>query len=258
MSEANRDWRQGSRHAWRQRGWAFIAVCCCGVLVPGAVDAEPMDDGPAADRADFWRGRSVIQVFGNVFAFHDEGDVATKYYWTLDSSAIGKVVEVIPGGKGTLVRVEFPDDTGWQRTDIPPPETTIKYNFDYDNYGRPESVNVTVVKKEGIRVGPREWGRIIDEAGQRRVVEFPVENLGLRRPRRGDVVVRGPDWRAGYADGGTQPEGPASAGDGECTGEVLEEPDAYRYVKVQWKKTGREGFYRFDKRRYYDVEVTTK
>ena len=244
----------GIRSAWPILGGRLSSVLCVvAVTMASAGASQSGDEGPAIDRPDFWKkDRSVIQAFGNVFAFHDKADIATQYYWTLDDSAIGKVIEVIPGGRGTLVRAEFPDETGWERVSVPPPKTEIKWNFDYDNYGRPESATATVVRTEGIMVAPREWGRIIDEAGQRRVVEFPAEIVGLRRPQLGDRVLRGPDWRAGYADGGENPVGPASP---DCYGEVLEELGMDRYVKVRWDKTGREGFYRFDKRRYYDVEV---
>lgn len=234
---------------------ACVAVACYATIAgTTAVEAAPADDDrPASMRGvEFWRGRSVIQVFGHVFAVHDKADVATKHYWKLDESAVGRVIECI---EGNVVRVEYIDDTGWQRIAVPPPRTEVKFEFDYDNYGSINSVTKTTVTFEGIRVGPRQWGRVIDEAGKRRVVEFPVECLGLQRPRRGDRIVRGPDWRAGYADGGSRPVGSLSAGDEDCWGEVVEDVDADRYVKVRWNKTGREGFYRFDWRRYYDVEV---
>lgn len=213
------------------------------------------EDEPVAMRdRKFWEGRGVIQMFGHVFALHDKTNVATKYYWKLDESAVGKVVELIDGN---MVRVEFSDATGWQRVAVPPPETTITYDFDYDNYYHRgvDSIKVTSVTREGIQVEPREWGRVIDETGERRRVEFPVECLGLQRLRPGQRVVRGPDWRAGFADGGSRPVGPASPGDEDCWGEVLEAADQDRYVKVRWNKTGRESCYRFDKRLFYDVEL---
>lgn len=241
------------RRAW-PGGLFFLMVFWTVASVVGAdKSAAPDDDRPASMRGvEFWKGRAVIQVFGHVFALEDKADVATKYYWTLSDSAVGKVIECIDGN---FVRVEFVDDKGWERIAVPEPKTEVKFDFDYDNYGAVESVNVSVVKKEGIRIGPRQWGRVIEEAGGRRIVEFPVECLGLQRPRVGDRVVRGPDWRAGHADGGSLPVGPLSAGDGDCSGEVTDEVDSDRYVKVRWNKTGREGFYRFDWRRYYDVEV---
>jgi hypothetical protein len=236
------------------QSWRFLlrAIFCFVILVVRAAETVSAgDEGPTAERLEFWAGRDVIQVFGNVFAIEDKADVATEYYWVLEESAVGKVVELIDGN---LVRAEFSSDTGWQRVAVPPPETKVSFNFDYDNYGYLEGVTKTVVTTRGIRVGPREWGRVVDEAGGRRLVEFPIENLGLPRPRRGQRVVRGPDWQAGHADGGAAPIGPVPPGS-EMTGEVISEPDSDRYVKVRWDKTGRECFYRFDRRRYYDIEL---
>lgn len=232
----------------------------CGFLLMGfwaaMAGANPADDGPASMRdVEFWRGRAVVQVFGHVFTLEDKANVATEFYWVLDESAVGKVTECIDGN---VVRVEFSDSTGWGKTAVPPPETEIKttFTYGYDDYGkRVQSVDSVIVKKEGLRIPPRKWGRVIEDDGVRRVVEFPMELLGLKRPRRGDRVVRGPDWRAGHADGGSRPVGSLSPSDENCWGEVMEEYDADGYVKVRWNKTGREGFYRFDWRRYYDIEV---
>jgi len=240
------------------RGNSLLATAIVVEFLTAASFAAPVEaDGqPAAMRSvDFWQGKEVVQVFGHVLRKEDTANIAKKFYWTLDTSARGKVVEVVELDKGGVVRVEFPDETGWQQVAVPPPATKIEYNFDYDNYGRLESARAKVVTVEGIGLAEREWGKVIDEAGGRRLVEFPVECVGLPRPRPGQRVVRGADWRAGHADGGQAPVGPASPGDSECWGEVLAEPDEDRYVSVRWSKTGREGSYRFDKRRFYDLEV---
>jgi hypothetical protein len=223
--------------------------------VSRADDIEVETPACVREGAKFWEGKYVIQVYGYVFAREDEDNVARKYYWKLGDAAIGKVVEGLDGGQFV---VEFKDDNGWEKVEVPQEfqqrkVTTIHY--DYDNYGRVQGASMTTCTREGFQVGPRQWGRIIGEEGASRTVRFPWECLGLPRPKVGDKVVRGPDWRCGHADGGSKPAGQLPSGEADLWGEVIKKSDEDRYVFVRWDKTGRESAYRYDYRRFYDVMV---
>lgn len=229
---------------------AFQATHMCGM----PADEEVAASVPACMRdVGFWKDRNVIQVFGHVFAEEDESDVARRYFWRLGPSAVGKVVEVTPDD---CCIVEFVDDTDWHREELPDDfkkRSETKIAYDRDNYGAIQGATITTVTREGIQVPAREWGRIVSTEGQRRVVKFPRECLGLPRPRIGDKVSRGPDWRAGHADGGANPVGAIHGNQAGFCGTVVGEHDADYYVLVRWDRTGRVCAYRYDKRRFYDV-----
>jgi hypothetical protein len=229
---------------------AFQATVVCAM----PADEDVVAGVPACMRdVSFWKDRNVIQVFGCVFAEEDKGDVAKRYFWRLGPSAVGKVVEVTPDD---CCIVEFGDDTDWHREELPDDlkkRSETKIAYDRDNYGAIQGATITTVTREGIQVPAREWGRIISAEDQRRSVKFPRECLGLPRPRLGDKVTRGPDWRAGHADGGANPVGLIHDNPAQFFGTVVGEHDADYYVLVRWDRTGRECAYRYDKRRFYDV-----
>lgn len=249
-------------------------------------DMEPPDAGIAFVDRDrnkevAWGGQVVYQTgggrieadgktFGVCVIRPDEqgrqdNQVQHEFYM-LEESAEGYVekVEEIPGRPeqtryfvrfiGPLTRAP-----GWR---------LVKLEFDnreqqdgsltvtptYDG-GYQEDWHVEIKQRTGFNVeGP--VGVIVEQRGEFIIVEYPTDRIfALRRPRKGEIVVRGPDWHSGYADGAAQPWGLIQGGRESSlvfAGKVL---DDFRgdEVHVHWGLTDRILKHRYNQKRYYDV-----
>jgi hypothetical protein len=124
-----------------------------------------------------------------------------------------------------------------------------------------ESTESTVTReRNGQPVEENEVGLIVDRTEKSTTVRYPMHLLGRLRPQPGDVVVRGPDWSDGHADGGGRPFGmvkdAVEEGTPKYPGIVLAERDGRSgFIAVYWKATGRKTRHRFDMSGFYDIQV---
>jgi hypothetical protein len=246
-------------------------------------DVEPPDAGIAfvdrdRNKEAAWQGQIVYQTGGGrieadgksidvcVIMPDEEGrqdNQVQHEFYMLEESAEGYVerVKEIPGRpEQTRYFVRFIGPlnraTGWK---------LVKLEFDnreqqdgvarvtptYDG-GYEKDWHVEIKRRTGFNVdGP--VGVIVEERGDFVIVEYPTDRIfALRRPRKGELVVRGPDWHAGYADGYDRPWGLLPAGEHRYCGTVL---DDFRgdEVHVRWRATERTLTHRYNQKRYYDV-----
>lgn len=228
---------------------AVVAVCgLIGAGVGRSADEPPVDESsdgvPASLRKpeSFWPNRLVVQTRGWVLARGDDDHIIRKEYWTLGPAAIGRVTAVRADG---MAIVEFENANGWERHGFEEREVrSQRWDAELDQYGRPVAIRMRESVREGIQVEPGDHGHLVevDDGGKRRTVRFPLNCLGLAPPQPGMRVVPGPDLEPSEAR--------RLARD---VGTVVGHRDADHYVRVRWASTGREKFYRFDRRRFYDV-----
>lgn len=170
---------------------------------------------------------------------------AADHFWDLDPyDAMGIVVE----SDRQYATVEFDSRYGWARTTI----TSFKRPLQIlDYWGDPYICQPT----GGVfRLQPEENGLLLsgeDAGGKPKLpirVRFPLRIISFASPQFGDLVVRGPDWNKGAADG--QPG---------WTGKVIRfKNESLRavedgYVTVEWNATKRRGRYRWDYNKKFDV-----
>jgi hypothetical protein len=246
-------------------------------------DAEPPDAGIAfvdrdRNKQAAWQGQIVYQTGGGsieadgkthgvcVIMPDEEGrqdNQVQHEFYMLEESAEGyveKVVEIPGRPEQTRYFVRFIGPLnralGWK---------LVKLEFDsreqqdgvarvtptYDG-GYEKDWHVEIKQRTGFNVdGP--VGVIVEERGDFIIVEYPTDRIfALRRPRKGELVVRGPDWHAGYADGYDRPWGLLPAEEHRYCGTVL---DDFRgdEVHVRWPATERTLMHRYNQKRYYDV-----
>lgn len=221
---------------------ATVAIAC--VLQGMAAIGNDDELGPWSLRdLGFWQDRFVVQTRGWVLAPGDRDHIIRKEYWRLGPAAIGRVTAV---REDLTAIVEFETDKGWEKCGFAEREIrSQRMTVENDQYGRPIAVRVSETVREGIQVEPGDHGHLleVDDDGQRRVVQFPLNCLGLAVPSPGMRVVPGPDL----------PPHEARRVEG-MMGTVVEPRDADHYLTVRWDDgTDRERPYRFDRRRHYDV-----
>lgn len=246
-------------------------------------DAEPPDAGIAfvdrdRNKQAAWQGQIVYQTGGGsidadgkthgvcVIMPDEEGrqdNQVQHEFYMLEESAEGyveKVVEIPGRPEQTRYFVRFIGPLnrapGW---------TLVKLEFDKreqqdgvervtrtSDGGYEKDWHVEIKQRTGFNVdGP--IGVIVEHRGDFVIVEYPTDQIfALRRPRKGDLVVRGGDWHAGYADGYDRPWGLLPAVDPRFCGTVL---DDFRgdEVHVRWAATERTLTHRYNQKRYYDV-----
>lgn len=246
---------------FRTMGCLVLAAAACANGLFAFPTVQAVEDADEATRpavltdTRFWQDRRVVQVRGWVLDKTDNDGIMRKRYWTLGDAAVAKVTEILDGGE---VICEFPGyDKGWQEHGINEQDRRrTKPQIYYDAYGDRWNVETYSYTEQGIPVNRSDHGILISDDSEEKVrkVRFPVNCIGLCRPRVGDRILRGPDWHAGRADGGPQPTGelPPSVRD-QFWGTVIEPRDADGYMKVEWEQTGRKASYRFDCRRFYDI-----
>jgi len=220
-----------------------------------------------------WVGQPVFQKSGIVI--EDAGYIVKNRYWTLDDKAIGTVarVESVPNrpqlAKLYVRYVGSPEDlAGWTTREFEfgrevVSTTTGEKRIQNDSQGgvRVESTESTVTReRNGQPVEEHEVGLIVDRTEKSTTVRYPMHLVGRLRPQPGDVVVRGPDWCEGHADGGERPFGAlkdaVEGGSPKYPGVVLAERDGRSgFIAVYWKATGRKTRHRFDTFGFYDIQV---
>ena len=232
--------------------------------------AEPLS---LRDPEASWLGQPVFQKSGIVI--EDSGYIVKERYWTLDEKAIGTVtrVEAVPN-RPQLAKLYVrydgspADTTGWTAHEFEfgrevVSTTTGEKRVRTDSQGgvTVESSESTVTReRNGQPVEENEVGLIVDRTDKSTTVRYPMHLLGRLRPQPGDVVVRGPDWSDGHADGGGRPFGAlkdaVEAGTPKYPGIVLAERDGRSgFIAVYWKATGRKTRHRFDMSGFYDIQV---
>lgn len=220
-----------------------------------------------------WVGQPVFQKSGIVI--EDAGYIVKQRYWTLDEKAIGRVarVEEVPNRpKLAKLFVRYdgsPNDSpGWTAHEFEfgrevVSTTTGQKRIRNDSLGgiSVESSESTVTReRNGQPVEENEVGLIVDRTEKSTTVRYPMHLVGRLRPQPGDVVVRGPDWCEGHADGGARPFGSlkdaVENGTPKYPGIVLAERDGRSgFIAVYWKATGRKTRHRFDMSGFYDIQV---
>ena len=239
------------------------------------------------DKVAAWQGQPVWQSARGTFE-EDEGlklevsvirsagstvQLKDGCYWVLNEGAVGTVERVEPVKDRPIVElyVRFkgtPDTAqGWTQknlkyaqrtqTDVQS-ETVVKDS--YEGVTTTETVRADAKDIGGYAVSG-EVGHIFEENGDSFLVKYNTDEiLERRRPRVGELVVRGPDWRGGRADGGLQPWGqhPESLAGGtpRYIGKVIDEGEDANSLKVKWIVTGRETAHRFNVSGFYDIQVT--
>lgn len=249
-------------------------------------DTEPPDRGFAfvdldRNKETAWKGQIVYQtgggridadgqIFGVCVIKPDEegrqdNQVQHEFYM-LEESAEGYVerVEEIPGRpEQTRYFVRFigplAKAPGWRLVKLEfdnreQQDGTLTVTPTYDG-GYQKDWHVEMKQRTGFNVnGP--VGVIVEERGEFVIVEYPTDRIfALRRPRKGEVVVRGPDWHSGYADGAAQPWGLLQGGRDSSLafcGVVLDDSRGDE-VHVHWRATDRILKHRYNQKRYYDV-----
>jgi hypothetical protein len=230
----------------------LLSACFFGALTmllaflgPPTCRGAEEDTRPQLDaNPDLWKEKWVMQRRGWVLDAHDASNLITNGFWLLSHSAIGHVVQVDAPARTCIVK--FDNRDGWQRIELQT-KRREKTRMNVDSYG-----NMFMERwvEEGLAVDPGDHGKIISEDTDI-LVRFPLSVIGLKPPRKGDVVMRGPDWSPrSRVDGcrGREQERP-------CTGIVLDDLDHEFYVRVQWRISGLIESHRFDCRRYYDVMI---
>lgn len=225
------------------------------------------------DPVKAWEHAAVVQKSGLVI--EDPGYVVKQRYWTLDEKAVGTVVKVEavrdrPNSARLFVRFDCSpaESPGWTQHEFEfsreiVSTTTGEKRIRTDSAGGAtvESSETTVTKeRNGQPVKENEVGLIVESTNKFTLVRYPMSLIGRVRPRIGDIVVRGPDWCDGHADGGDKPLGAivdaTENGNPKFAGIVLSERDGRTgYVTVLWKATGRKTSHRFDFKSFYDIQV---
>lgn len=220
-----------------------------------------------------WVGQPVFQKEGIVI--EDSDYVMKKRFWKLDEKAIGTVVRVEtapnrPNLAKLFVRFDgTPNESpGWTeegfqfgREVVSTTTGEKKIRNDSQGGATVESTETTVTReRNGQKVEEDGVGLIVERTDKFTTVRYPMPLLGRLRPQPGDVVVRGPDWCEGHADGGGRPFGmlkdAVENGTPKYTGIVLAERDGRSgFIAVYWRATGRKTRHRFDMSGFYDIQV---
>lgn len=259
-------------HAQEKRQEASESVPIVGRFTRYELDEwnEPL---ALRDPEKAWVGQPVFQKSGIVI--EDSDYIVKQRYWTLDEKAIGTVakVETVPNRPDLAklyVRFEgAPDGSpGWTERGFEfgrevVSTTTGEKTIRNDSAGgvRVESTESTVTReRNGQPVKESEVGLIMDRTDKFTTVRYPMPLVGRLRPQPGDIVVRGPDWCDGHADGGGRPFGALrdaeENGTSKYAGIVLAERDVRTgFVAVFWKATNRKTRHRFDALGFYDIQV---
>lgn len=244
--------------------------------------AIPMVD---RDKVKAWMDQLVNQESGGtvkadgrmrvVHVIQSPDDLVRDQYWTLDEGAVGRVtrvdvVEDRPELAVYHVRFEGSPEAspGWTTHRLPyrdrvetlaKERTRIEYS-EGSGITRTTDVQAETKRREGFELLSGSVGNIVEVNEDHMIVRYTTDRiLARKRPRVGDLVVRGPDWCGGYADGGETAWGqhPESQ-HGNLpiyTGRVVSEGLNGNELRVKWDITGRVTAHRFNVGRFYDVQV---
>lgn len=208
------------------------------------------------------------------------------HYWRLTEAAIGKVTKLDPDRN--TAEVEFATAVGWSEVKLDKDRSRYWYVNPYSGevsvlevrndrklYLIPERNGLLLTAEQGrqgknngqggaspapdgggdgvAESGPGGVGGGADKSASRLAlpirVQFPLDCINLRPPKKGEVVTRGPDWNKGVADGGRS----------GMTGRLEPWPGDGRlrndagYVRVKWDVTERLTLCRWHVRGLYDV-----
>lgn len=239
------------------RELGLVLTLMVAALTAARADETEAERPRALTDPAFWTSRQVIQTRGWVLDHGDNDGIIRKRYWVLGPAAIGIVEKVLPSGEAVCV---FPNyKVGWDERGINEQDRRrTEQKIEFDQYNKELRIDTYSYSLQGIPVERSDHGVIEDDEEERKFlrVRFPINCIGLTRPRIGAKVVRGPDWNAGRIDGGATATGELiDATKTALWGTVISERDKDGYVKVEWNETGRNGKHRFDCRRYYDIVV---
>jgi hypothetical protein len=225
----------------------LLIVMTAGIALAGVRDcrAELRMEGMRVTQK-----RGVVCITDECIVYRDASKGA-DHCWVPDSeTAVGVVTKV----EKTHVIVEYATDEGWTAYRVTE-EPTVVWAVDY--WGDPV---VFVRKKDKMEFRREDSGRLLsgeDPPGKLKLpirVRCPIDNVSIPPPKFDDVVVRGPDWNKGSADG--------QAG---WRGRIVQRsPDDVNprgsdgYVTVEWEGTKRRGRYRWDYHRKFDVIAIRK
>jgi hypothetical protein len=254
----------------------------------GDIDAEPPEAAiPMVDRdkVKAWMGQLVNQESGGfieadgrmrvVHVIQSRDDLVRDQYWTLDEGAVGcvmrvDVVEDRPHLTVYYVRFEGSPEAspGWTAHRLPFRDrvemvATERTQVDYSEgsgIARTTDVQSETKRREGFELESGSVGNIVEVNEDHMIVRYTTDSvLARKRPRVGDLVVRGPDWCGGYADGGETPWGPHTESQQVnvpiYTGRVVSEGLNGNELRVKWDITDRITAHRFNVGRFYDVQV---
>jgi len=237
------------------------------------------------DKVKAWSGQLVNQASGGtiqadglvreVHVIKSLDDLVRDTYWTLDEAAVGRVlrVDVVEDRPElTVYHVRFegsPDDSpGWTKHRLPYRDRVETFANERTRTDFSEGSGVSTTTdihaetkhRVGFELRSGSVGKITEINADHMMVRYTTDGILTRkRPRVGDLVVRGPDWCGGYADGGETPWGqhPESQ-HGNLpiyTGRVVSEGLNGNELRVKWDITGRVTAHRFNVGRFYDVQV---
>lgn len=205
-----------------------------------------------ADRVTgFRKGMKVTQKRGvvcisNDFAIYGDPSRGADHCWIPNPEiSVGKVVEV----EDAHVIVEYPTDLGWQKHTVSQESVWILMGRDYR--GDPVFYRW---RKDKVEFDRADTALLLsgEENGRPKSpirVRCPLNTISVPPPSIGDVVVRGPDWNKGTADG-------EAGWKGRIVQSAPDDPNARSrdgYVTVEWEATKRRGRYRWDYHRKFDV-----
>jgi len=211
------------------------------------------------DPVGFWKARRAYQKSGVIV--EDRDFVVRERYWIPESRDVGEVVKVTAGDNWVTCSGLYRSASKWREQALPerPDSRTEKtMTIEVERPGPFEKVRIDTVTTtyhiEGLGVPPERVGVIVEETPEGTLVDTPSHLLRLELPRIRDVVIRGPDWANGYADGGAVGYGENPDSPEQYVGTVVTDRDADGNYDVEWSQTGRTGSYRFDDSRgYYDI-----
>jgi hypothetical protein len=167
--------------------------------------------------------------------------------WVLSHDiAVGEVEKIENG----FAVVRFDSAEGWTKQGVAARNT---YTFLRDYWGNPVLI---VEVRDTVSFDKEQNGLLLTGEDDNESlllpirVRFPRDCISIPAPSFGDLVVRGPDWNKGSADGGEP----------NAVGRIIlrsaEDKDVRSkdgYVTVEWEATKRKGRYRWDYRRKFDV-----
>jgi hypothetical protein len=286
VAEANARWW------WTRRVLSGVVGLLSLVVLPHVVWADDDVEPPEAaiplvdrDKVKAWKNQLVNQESGgkiradglvrDVHVIQSPDDLVRDEYWTLSEGAVGRVTRVDcveDRPELTVYHVRFegsPDGSpGWTKHRLPYRDrretvANVRTRSEYsEGSGLTTTTDVQAESKrrEGFELLSGSVGNIVEVNADHMIVRYTTDRvLARKRPRIGDLVVRGPDWCSGYADGGEQAWGQHQESlEGKLpiyTGRVVSEGLSGNELRVKWDVTGRVAAHRFNVDRFYDVEV---
>lgn len=205
-----------------------------------------------ADRGHGIRvGMPVTQKRGVVcisddFVIYSDATKGSDHCWIPNpETSVGRVTQV----EKTHVVVEYATAEGWSKHVV---NEASRLVWGRDYWGDPVLYRW---KRDKVEFDRSDTSLLLsgeEKGAQLKLpirVRCPVNAISVPPPNIGDVVVRGPDWNKGSADG-------EPGWKGRIVQSSPDDPNARSrdgYVTVEWEATKRRGRYRWDYHHKFDV-----